>query len=87
MEKANGTAAELDVRPAARSDGGDVEAVAEGDEVFFEFAEGIVGRAALGELFVGGAAALLTLDGFDVVGEGEFGKLMGHSQDGPFLKR
>src|ERR1700736_2617589 len=78
LEEAGGAPAELDVGPAGLADGGDVEAVAGGDELFFEFAEGVVGRAAFGELFIGGGAAHLALDSFDVVGEGEGGELMGH---------
>jgi hypothetical protein len=34
LEEAGGAAAELDVRPAGLADGGDVEAVAGGDELF-----------------------------------------------------
>ena len=78
VEEAGGAAAKLDVRPAVGGDGGDVEAVAARDEVLFELAEGVVGGAALGELFVGGAAAHFALNGFYVVGEGEGGELMGH---------
>ncbi len=54
VEEADWTTAKLDVGPAALAYGGDVEAVATGDEVFFEVAEDVVGGASFGEFFIGG---------------------------------
>lgn len=87
VEEAGRPAAELDVGPSGLADGGDVEAVAAGDEVFFEVAEGVVGGAALGEFFVGRATAHLALDCCYFVCESEGGELMGHVGLAFFLER
>lgn len=61
MEEAGGAAAMLDVGPAVRCDGGEIEAVAGGDELLLEVAEGFVARAQCGETLVLGLGAVLLL--------------------------
>lgn len=77
-EEAGGASSKLDIGPAGLAYGGDIEAVAGGDEGFFIVGEGVVSGAALGQLFIGGAAPHFALDSPDVVGKGEGGELMGH---------